>query len=98
MLFEYRISSKECRIVKFFSFDIQYSLFDIRYFLEPELSDFQELAPIPGGRKARPCNTPLKLSGRGEVYPRPHRRRHFSNLRIGIAQLRWKLIQRFGIL
>ena len=26
---EYRISNKECRILKFFTFDIHYSLFDL---------------------------------------------------------------------
>jgi len=29
---EYRISNKECRIIKYFSFDIRYSLFDILRF------------------------------------------------------------------
>jgi hypothetical protein len=41
--------------------------------MKPKFSDFQILAPNPGGRKARHYNPLPNVLGRGEVYPRPHR-------------------------
>jgi hypothetical protein len=69
---------------------------DVNHPFKPKLSDFQILAPNPGGRKARPYNTLLNLLGRGEVYPRPHTAGHCSNLRIAIAQLWLKQEYRSG--
>ena len=55
------------------------------------MSDFLVFSSTPGGHKARCYDRVDNRLGRGEVYPRPHRGHNFSNLRIGIAQLRSEL-------
>jgi hypothetical protein len=56
-------------------------------------SDFQEWAPNQGGREARPYETLTNLQGRGVVYPRQSGTDHCSNLAIGMAQFRLKIVK-----
>ncbi len=57
------------------------------FILVPKLSDFQVLAR--GSERAKsPFDILLSLLGRGEVYPRPLRPGHCSDLLIVTTQLR----------